>query len=225
MAFPKKLVRENLFVTPTWYVDAPNLLPALIKATNPYIKKSKQHFKKSTAERNKRLGSKNDIGIVYHSTTLIGDHNLHEFSLYVVNTANNLLTEMGHDLTNHQTFLTELWVQEFPKSGGGMHDLHTHWNGHISGFYFLKCSARTSMPVFEDPRPGAMINSLPQKDKNMITFAATEAPYKIVPGRFIFFPSYLPHKFILDLGLDDFRFIHFNCQTITKGVYNVVQKK
>lgn len=225
MNFPKKLVRENVFPTPIWHVDAPSLLPGLIESTDPYIKKSKKHFKKSIVERNKRLGIKNDMGIVYHSTTLINDHNFYEFSNYVVSTSNNLLNEMGYDLTNYKTFLTEMWVQEFPKSGGGMHDLHVHWNGHISGFYFLKCSDKTSLPVFEDPRTGAKMNALPEKNKNNISYGSDQITFKVAPGRFVFFPSYLPHKYILDLGLEDFRFIHFNCQAITKGVYNVVQKK
>ena len=52
-----------------------------------------------------------------------------------------------------------------------------------------------------------------------------EIHYKVQPGRMIFFPSYMPHQYIVDMGYEPFRFIHWNCQAIPKGVLNVVQKK
>jgi oxalate decarboxylase/phosphoglucose isomerase-like protein (cupin superfamily) len=92
----------------------------------------------------------------------------------------------------------------------------------MSGFYFLKCSERTSLPVFEDPRPGNLMNLLPEKDKKNVTFATSQVSYKIKPGTMVFFPSYLPHQYIVDVGYEPFRFIHWNCQAIPKGVLNVV---
>ena len=32
----------------------------------------------------------------------------------------------------------------------------------------------------------------------------------------VFFPAYVPHEFSVDMGVDDFRFIHFNLQAIRK---------
>ena len=116
-------------------------------------------------------------------------------------------------------------MQEFAKKGGGHHSLHTHWNGHMSGFYFLKASKKTSTPVFEDPRPGNLMNLLPQKDNTKVTHASSQIVYDVKPGRMIFFPSYLPHQYTVDLGKEPFRFIHWNCQAIPKGVINVFQKK
>ena len=171
------------------------------------------------------------MGQVFHSTTLIGDPKFKELQDYVGATSHNLLEEMGFDLTNYQVFITELWVQEFAKSGGGHHTLHTHWNGHISGFYFLKASEATSMPVFDDPRPGNVMNLLPEKDKSKISNASSQVYYKVKPGRVMFFPSYMPHQYIVDLGYEPFRFIHWNCQAIPKSVLqykgenNVIQKK
>ena len=46
-----------------------------------------------------------------------------------------------------------MWVQEFAKKGGGHHSAHIHWNQHVSGFYFLKCSDKTSYPIFHEPKP------------------------------------------------------------------------
>ena len=88
--------------------------------------------------------------------------------------------------------------------------------------YFLKASEKTSMPLFEDPRAGNVMNLLPEKDKTKVTYASSAIHYKCKPGRIIFFPSYMPHQYIVDMGIDPFRFIHFNCQAIPKGVLNVV---
>jgi hypothetical protein len=76
---------------------------------------------------------------------------------------------------------------------------------------------------FEDPRPGNVMNLLPEKDKTKVTYASSQINYKVKPGRMIFFPSYLPHQYLVDLGYSPFRFIHWNCQAIPKGVLNVVQ--
>jgi uncharacterized protein (TIGR02466 family) len=132
---------------------------------------------------------------------------------------------MGFDISNYQVFTTEMWVQEFANDGGGHHTLHTHWNGHMSGFYFLKASDKTSMPLFEDPRAGNVMNLLPEADKTKVTYASTQVHYKAKPGRIIFFPSYMPHQYVVDMGVEPFRFIHWNCQAIPKGVLNVIQEK
>ncbi len=171
------------------------------------------------------------MGHVFHSTSLIGDPKFQELQNYIGATSHNLLIEMGFDLTNYQVFITEMWVQEFSHKGAGHHTLHTHWNGHMSGFYFLKASDATSMPMFEDPRAGNVMNLLPEKDKSNITYATSQIHYKVKPGRMIFFPSYMPHQYIVDMGYEPFRFIHWNCQAISKAVLNyqgennVVQKK
>ena len=222
MSFPKELNRDQYFSSPIWWSDEPKFVDKLNEASDPYIKKSQENLKKSIDERNKKFGDKGDMGQVFHSTTLIGDPNFKELQDYVGATANNLLDEMGFDLTNYTIFITEMWVQEFAKQGGGHHTLHTHWNGHMSGFYFLKASEKTSMPIFEDPRSGNVMNLLPEKDKTKITYASSQINYKVKPGRMLFFPSYMPHLYSVDLGYEPFRFINWNCQAIPKGVLNVV---
>ena len=219
--FPQQLNREDLFKCPIWFADEPAFVDDLNKASDKYIEESKKNLKKDIDKRNKEMGNKGDMGHVFHSTSLIGDPNFLKLQNYVGATAHNLLVEMGFDMTGYQTFITELWVQEFAKQGGGHHTLHTHWNGHISGFYFLKASEKTSRPVFEDPRPGNIMNLLPEKDKTKVTYASSQINYEVKPGRMIFFPSYMPHQYIVDMGYEPFRFIHWNCQAIPKGVLNV----
>ena len=221
MTFPKQLHLEEYFKCPIWFADQPKFVNKLNKASDKYIEESKKNLKKTISERNKKFGDRGDMGNVFHSTSLIGDSNFKELQDYIGATSNNLLIEMGFDLTNYSIFITEMWVQEFAKKGGGHHTLHTHWNGHISGFYFLKASEKTSIPMFEDPRPGNVMNLLPEKDKSKITYASSQVHYKVKPGRLMFFPSYMPHQYIVDMGYEPFRFIHFNCQAIPNSVLNV----
>ena len=220
ISFPQELTREEFFKCPIWFADEPGFVKDLNKASDKYIEQSKKNLKKSIDERNTKFGDKGDMGHVFHSTSLIGDSNFLELQNYIGATAHNLLVEMGFDLTNYQLFTTEMWVQEFAKKGGGHHTLHTHWNGHISGFYFLKASEATSMPLFEDPRPGNTMNLLPEADKSKVTYASSQINYKVTPGKTMFFPSYMPHQYIVDMGYDPFRFIHWNCQAIPKAVLN-----
>ena len=220
MSFPKQLAREDLFKCPIWFADEPKYVKKLNKASDKYIKESQKNLKESINKRNKKFGNKGDMGHVFHSTSLINDPKFKELQTYIGATSNNLLIEMGFDLTNYTVFITEMWVQEFAKQGGGHHTLHTHWNGHMSGFYFLKASEKTSMPLFEDPRPGNVMNLLPEIDKTKITYATSQINYKVQPGRLMFFPSYMPHQYMVDIGYEPFRFIHWNCQAIPNGVLN-----
>ena len=225
ITYPQQLNREDYFKCPIWFADAPEFVSEIDKASDSYIDIARKNLQSDINKRNKTNKTKGDLGSVYHSTTLIGDPKFKILSDYIGATSHNLLMEMGFDMSGHQLFTTEMWVQEFAKSGGGHHTLHTHWNGHISGFYFLKASDKTSLPLFEDPRPGNIMNLLPELDKTKVTYASSMVHYKVKPGRMIFFPSYMPHQYIVDLGIEPFRFIHWNCQAISKGVLNVVQEK
>ena len=220
--FPIKLSREEHFKCPIWLANEPAFVDELNKASDPYIQAAKARDEKNIAKRNKKFGDKGDMGHVFHSTPLIGDPNFKQLQDYIGVTSLNLLGEMGFDMTNHQLFTTEMWVQEFAEKGGGHHTLHAHWNGHMSGFYFLKCSEKTSRPAFEDPRAGNVMNLLPQIDSTKITYANPQINYDVKPGMIMFFPSYLPHQYLVDIGYEPFRFIHWNCQAIPKAVLNVV---
>ena len=224
LIFPKELSREDYFKCPVWAADAPQFVDTLNKACDSYIETAEKNLKEAIDKRNKKYGDKGDMCHVFHSTSLIGDPNFKDLLNYVMATSHNLLLEMGFDLTHHQIFATEMWVQEFAKDGGGHHTLHTHWNGHMSGFYFLKASEQTSKPIFEDPRAGNIMNLLPQKKPHRITYASHQINYDVRPGRMIFFPSYLPHQYMGDMGYEPFRFIHWNCQAIPKAVLNAQKK-
>jgi uncharacterized protein (TIGR02466 family) len=205
------LIEKNLFITPIYFNEKKEWLENLNKISDPYIIQAK---KESLLKCNK------DFVKVYHSNSLVDDSNFKEFLHYINSNAFDILNNQGFDLTNYLLATTELWVQEFASLGGGNHSSHIHWNGHISGFYFLKCSNKTSYPVFYDPRSGRMMNLLPEKDQSQITLASSSVNFKPEPGTFIFFNSYLQHEFVVDHGIEPFRFIHFNIQAFPKQLIN-----
>ena len=207
------------FSTPVYTIEKPEWVSSAIKATDKYIKESQKRLQPEIKERKKILGNKDylkvkDHGVSYHSTPLNGDPNLKELEEYVGATAWNLLDEWGYDMSLYTIFYTEFWVQEFAKQGGGHHSTHVHWDNHISGFYFLKCNDKTSYPIFHDPRSGAMMTKLPHKDKSKLSNMSDMIHFKPKPGTLIFFPGYVPHEFAVDMGVDPFRFIHFNLQAV-----------
>ena len=222
----EQLYREDYFINPIYWMEKPEWIKKLNKASDPYIKKAKKLNDENVKNRTKKFGgNKKDHGMVHHSTSLIGDPKFKDLQDWILATAWNLLDEQGFDLKGHQLFLTELWVQEFSHLGGGHHTLHTHWNGHMSGFYFLKASEKTSYPVFEDPRPGRQMNLLPEKDKTKVSIATSQIHYKVKPGRLIFFNSYMPHLYSVDSGYEPFRFIHWNIQAIPTAVLQHANNK
>ena len=217
------------FSTPVYSIMKPEWLDKSIKATDKYIAESYKRKAEDKKARKKFLGNKNylkvkDHGWSYHSTPLTGDPELKELESYVGATSFNLMTEWGYDMDNYSLFYTEFWVQEFAKNGGGHHDTHVHWDNHISGFYFLKCSDKTSVPVFQDPRAGAMMTKLPMKDNTKISHMSDNLHYRPKPGQLIIFPAYVPHQFTVDDGIDDFRFIHFNLQAIRNIIVEGAKK-
>ena len=207
------------FSTPVYTIEKPEWVSSAIKATDKYIKESQKRLQPEIKERKKILGNKDylkvkDHGVSYHSTPLNGDPNLKELEEYVGATAWNLLDEWGYDMSLYTIFYTEFWVQEFAKQGGGHHSTHVHWDNHISGFYFLKCNDKTSYPIFHDHRSGAMMTKLPHKDKSKLSNMSDMIHFKPKPGTLIFFPGYVPHEFAVDMGVEPFRFIHFNLQAV-----------
>ena len=197
------------FKTPIWIEDKPEFVKSLNKASNQYIKDARKREKEFI----KKHG---DFGRSYHSTPLTMDNNFLDFRNYVGQKSWEFLDWQGFDMQKYQTMFSELWVQEFAKNGGGHHSAHVHWNQHVSGFYFLKCSDKTSYPIFHEPRTAARATKLKQKENAVYTHDLIK--FDIKPGTLIIFPGYLEHEFAVDYGIDPFRFIHWNIQAVEKGL-------
>ena len=203
----------HFFCTPIWTEHKEEFVNSLNKYSEPHIKKARKRNEKA-------IKDLKDFGLVHHSDALMNDINFLKFIEFISKKSYLILDEQGYDLKDYSLALRELWVQEFSKEGGGHHSIHTHWNGHMSGFYFLKCSYKTSFPIFHDPRPGKIMVQLPEKDINKVTDASEKIILRPKPGTFVFFNSYLGHEFEVDHGIEPFRFIHFNIQAVPKQLIN-----
>ena len=209
------------FGTPVWTNDIPEFIKPINKLADKYIKHAKKNLLPTLKERDKLYKRKlGDFGLSNHSVSINADPEAKEFTEFCGNRSYEFLDWCGFDLKNHSLHYTEMWVQEFSSKGAGHHDTHVHWNQHVSGFYFLKASEKTSMPVLHDPRPGAVMTKLPQKDGGKITHANEAVHYKVKPGTMVLIPGYTPHQYPVDMGIEPFRFVHWNIQCVPKAISN-----
>ena len=200
---------NNYFNTAIWTEEKKEFLKSLNKASNKYINQARKRNKKHI----KDFG---DFGTSHHSSELISDNDFLDFRNYIGQKSWDYLDHQGYDMTQYTTLFSEMWVQEFSKKGGGHHSAHIHWNQHVSGFYFLKCSDKTSFPIFHDPRTGARCTKLKMKNKKGIMGGSELIHFRPKPGTLFIFPGFLEHEFTVDYGIEPFRFIHWNIQAVPK---------
>jgi len=209
------MIKSEYFQSPVYYEDKPEWVDKLNRLSDPYIASAR----KDQEENNKKkldLGYKNDIGMTYHSSPLEPDQNFRFFHDYMAKKARWVLDDMGYDMEKYGLHYTESWVQEFSFNGAGHHWFHTHANNHISGFYFLKASDKTSKPLFQDPRTAHVPLKLKEKDSTKITPACDLVNYSVKPGSILLFPAYMSHAYAVDHGIEPFRFIHINIRAVEK---------
>ena len=202
--------KHEYYKTLIWTEEKPEFVNSLNKASDKYIKEARKKDKKII----KQFG---DFGTSHHSTPLTLDNDFMDLRNYIGQKSWEFLDYHGYDMKQYTTMFSEMWVQEFSKKGGGHHSTHLHWNQHVSGFYFLKCSEETSFPIFHDPRPAAKITKLRLKpDLKGIFYGTERIHYRPQPGTLIIFPGYLEHEYAVDHGKAPFRFIHWNIQAVPK---------
>ena len=202
--------KNNYFNTPIWSEHRPEFVKSLNKASNKYIIDARKKEKAWI----KQYG---DFGRSYHSEPLLHDNDFLDFRNYIGQMSWEYLDEQGYDMSQYTTIFSEMWVQEFSKKGGGHHNAHVHWNQHVSGFYFLKCSDKTSFPIFHEPRTGARATKLKMKPGITAILPGTEqVHFKPTPGTLVIFPGFLEHEYAVDHGIEPFRFIHWNIQAVPK---------
>ena len=202
---------EDTFKCPIYIAKKPEWVDKLNKASDPIIERLRKNWKKKIKDpKDPAKQMPNSL----HSELLWQYPEFKDIANLILQQSWNILHWQGYNLNNRVPLLSELWVQEFPEEGG-FHDIHEHGNNHISGFYFLKCNEKTSHPVFWDPRPGKKMTDLLMREPNKINYGSQQIHYKVKPGTFIFFNSYMPHSYVHYKGKDKFRFIHFNMQAIT----------
>jgi len=219
---PLELNRFDLFPSSIYRGNDKNWL-SLDKHVDPIIDSLKKDWKKKIKE-----GKEKQLPNSYHSHNLWQEEPFKPFVEYVMQQMWNILSWQGYNLKGKRPLLQECWVQEFPEEGG-FHDIHIHSNNHMSGFYFLQCSEKTSKPSFHDPRPGKVMTDLLAADNKKITHASSQIHYPVKPGDFIFFNSYMPHAYshYAGEGKEKFRFIHFNMAAVQdlNTITNIEEKK
>jgi len=201
---------QNFFQTPVWSEEKPEFVKSLNKASDKYIKEARKRDKKI-------IRANKDFGTTHHSSPLLKDNDFIDLRNYIGQKSWEFLDHHGYDMRLYTTLFSEMWVQEFSKKGGGHHSAHIHWNQHVAGFYFLKCSEKTSYPIFHDPRTGARATKLKLKPElKSIVLGSELIHFKPKPGTLIIFPGYVEHEYAVDHGKEPFRFIHWNITAIPK---------
>ena len=202
---------NNYFNTTIWSEQKPEFIKSLNKASNKYIKAARNF-----SETKKHIKKFGDFGKSYHSTHLTADNDFLDFRNYISQKSWEYLDHQGFDMFQYNTMLSEMFVQEFSKKGGGHHSAHVNCNQHVSGLYFLKASDKTSYPIFHEPRTGARVTKLKMKDQKGVLAGSELIHYKPIPGTLIIFPGFLEHEFSVDFGIEPFRFIHWNITAVPK---------
>ena len=216
------MIEELHFASPIYFENKPEWVEKVDKACDIHLKKSLDSFSfQQEMEKRKKLYGEDfdkvkDFAWPNHSEMIAMDPEIEELRDYIVKNSHDILSNQGFDMSSFDMAISEFWVQEFPK--GGYHDTHIHYNSHISGFYFLRCSDKTSKAVFHDPRPAAQMTKLPLKNNDVHTLGQDKIHLNAKPGTLVWFNSYLPHQFTVDSGVDDFRFIHFNLSAVPKQI-------
>ena len=204
--------KKNYFTTPIWAEERPDFIKSLNKASDKYIKDSKKKHRKL-------FKTTNDYGQLHYSGSLANDNNFLDFRNYIGAKSWEFLDDHGYDMDQYQTILSHMWVQEFSQNGGGHQSTQVSPNQHVSGFYFLKCSDKTSFPIFHEPRTGAKATKLKMKTKLNGPVSGTGLlHFKPIPGTLIIFPSYLEYEFAIDAAIEPFRFIQWNIQSVPKEI-------
>ena len=215
-----KFTSASYFGTPVWTADCSIFVKPLLKLTDRYLKAArKKIIQPAIKKRDKAMNATlEDFALSNHSESFNADPQAKQFVDFCGQRSYEFLDWCGFDLRNHSLHFSECWVQEFSHKGGGHHDTHVHWGQHVSGFFFLKCSNKTSLPILHDPRPGAMMTKLPEKDTSKISYANPAVHYNVKPGTMVIVPGYTPHQYPVDLGLEPFRFVHWNIQAVASVI-------
>ena len=58
------------------------------------------------------------------------------------------------------------------------------------------------------------MTDLMMREPGKLNYGSSQMHYKVKPGDFMFFNSYMPHSYVHHKGKEKFRFIHFNMQAV-----------
>lgn len=146
---------------------------------------------------------------MYQTENFYHDTRLTRFSEYLVNTAWQILSHQGYDMSNKSTKFSSMWLQSHNKYSSMEKHIHSE-NSQIIGFYFLDTPEDCGRMVLHDPRPGKVQINMWEKDMSVLSLGSTMVNFAPKPGSLYFINSWLPHSFGRNGSDKPFNFIHFN---------------
>ena len=66
---------------------------------------------------------------------------------------------------------------------------------------------------------------LKEKDGTKISNANDIINFDVKPGTLMLFPAYMSHAYMVDHGIEPFRFIHFNLRAVEKDILSSFSMK
>jgi len=105
------------------------------------------------------------------STGMMGDTRIRTFEKFIADSAWTVLNTQGYNMSQYQTYVSELWCQEHFRFSGMEEHVHPY-GVLLSGFYFLETPQDGPMINVHDPRPGKVQASLPERDNMKVTHAS-----------------------------------------------------
>jgi uncharacterized protein (TIGR02466 family) len=185
------------FPTAVYTVNRPEYLELTKKVTTEYLNKAKN-------------GKKLDpIYPVIMTENFFADQRMLEFSMFVGQTAWNILESQGYNMVNKTTYFSEMWCQQHYKHSAM--EQHVHGFGsQIVGFYFIDCPPDSSHIVFHDPKAAKVMINIDELIPANATYASNMINFKPEPGTFMFTNAWLAHSFTRHASAKPMRFIHFN---------------
>lgn len=145
---------------------------------------------------------------VVQTNNMIFDVDLKYLADFFCDRTIRILKDQGYDLENFKPLVSSMWGQRFNKGGGNL--THIHPNSYMCGVYFLECPPTGAYPIFEDPRPAKLMSDLPMIGTTEVKPCTPNIHFdNVIPGTFLFFNSWLPHRMSQNMSDQPTKFIHF----------------
>ena len=144
---------------------------------------------------------------------------MHDFNMYVLNTAWNVLKSQGYAMDKYSTVFSSLWTQDHD-TGSSMAE-HIHGGGiQLTAFYFLDVPEESSKAIFHDPRASKVIIALEEEDNTQATQASRMVNFTPKAGMLMISNAYLPHSFTKNGANKALQFVHMNINVIPSQAHS-----
>lgn len=192
-----QLEEFHYFTTPVYAIKKPEFLEPIRSLTKKLLAQSRNRHK-----------NKNPMTVM--TSNFSNEPQAQEFAQFISQTAWNILDAQGFNMTNVVTYFTEMWTQEH--NFHSSMEQHFHGSGaQISAFYFLEVPENSCKMCIYDPRPSKVIISLPEKDSNVVSHAASQIVFTPDVGTIILTPAWLSHSFTRNFNKNKpVHFVHMN---------------